>query len=134
MRTDDFVFLSEGLSLPTAGFADRSNCVVLLSKARTFVVANRRRENNHDNLSFDQNVPGAAMKKLICVSKVNGVSPATPIYVNVDLITAVERTPAPGQASAKTSTIWGIEVENGLAPRVAEPVDQVVQMIQEALK
>ena len=69
------------------------------------------------------------MQVFIRVSKFNGQSPATPIYVNAGAITAIEKTQGGG---APTTTLWGVMVDGGMPLQVAEPVDHVVQMIAEA--
>jgi uncharacterized protein YlzI (FlbEa/FlbD family) len=66
------------------------------------------------------------MRKFIRVSKYNGTGPATPIYVNVDQIKGVERSPVSG---TPTTTLWGIDLSDGQPLRVGESVEHVMQLI-----
>jgi hypothetical protein len=66
------------------------------------------------------------VKQFITLSKYNGHNPATPIHVNVDRITAVEKTPGMG---TPTTTVWGIELESGKPLEVVESAGHVLELL-----
>ena len=66
------------------------------------------------------------MTKFITVSKYNGPNPATPILVNVERIHAIEKTPGLG---TPTTTLWGVELNDGRPLEVVETTGLVLQLI-----
>jgi hypothetical protein len=66
------------------------------------------------------------VRKFITLSKYNGNNPATPIHVNPDRIAAVEKTPGIG---IPTTTIWGIEMDDGKPLEVVESTGHVLQLL-----